>query len=183
MATCQRYNCDELPTYDVQLANCSIQRKGGSSQAIFIACGITVADPSDETEIQGLINSGDAWLIENVKIGLSKPTPETVAPVTSCGVDVVVNNVYTGTVFDAKVSDNNTDFWGVAAAGYGFGGLILKVCTTTGLTDMQIWVDAEISVSGGLVLPDTNSDVIRYEMDYTFKALSIETMAANPIFD
>ncbi len=183
MATCQQYNCDTLGTYESTLDNCSTIRKGGSSQAALIACGTTMADSSDEAELTALVAADNAWIIENVKIGLSVSSQDTVDPVTSCGTSKVVNNVYTGTLFSAVVSENNTEFINKLIAGYVVGGMILKICDTDGLAPMQIYIDAEVSFSGGLVLPDTNADVIRYEVNFTFKSNSIATVAANPYFD
>lgn len=183
MATCQSYNCDSLGSYDQTLDNCALFRKGGSSQIILLACGAELTDSSDEAEVEALIAAEQAWYLPNVKVGLSAPTPETVAPITSCGTERVVNNVYTGTLYDAKVSATNTAFINQLIAGYVIGGMILKVCDTDGLSPMQIYIDAEVSFSGGLVLPDTNSDIIRYEVNFTFKSNSIETPAGNPYFE
>lgn len=182
MANCNSYNCDSLGAFESTLDNCSTIRKGGASQMALLACGITMTDSSDEAELEGYVNAGTAWIIENAKIGLAAPSPETIDPVTSCGTVKVVNNVYTGTLYSAVVTQGNTEFINKLIAGYVVGGMILKICDTEDLAPMQIYIDAEISFSGGLVLPDTNSDVIRYEVNFTFKSNSIATVAANPYF-
>ena len=182
MANCNSYNCDSLGSFESTLDNCSTIRKGGASQMVLLACGVTMADSSDEAELTALINGDEAWEIENAKIGLSVSSQDTVDPVTSCGTTKVVNNVYTGTLYSAVVTSGNTTFINKLIAGYVVGGAILKICDTEGLASMQIYIDAEISFSGGLVLPDTNSDVIRYEVNFTFKSNNIETVAANPYF-
>lgn len=182
MATCAAYNCESLGTFDSTLEQCTTYRKGGISSIILIGCGQTLADATDEAEVEALINGGNAWLLENVKVGLDAPTQETQDPVTACGSAIVINNVYTGTLFAAQVNDNNTDFVNRLIGGYVVGGLIGRICDTEGLTDIQVYVDAEISFSGGLVIPNTNSEYIRYEVNFTFKSNDLAIQTANPIF-
>lgn len=183
MANCNSYNCDSLGSYDSTLDNCSPIRKGGSSQIALLACGTTMADSSSESELTALINADQAWILENVKVGLQVSSQDTVDPVTGCGTTRVVNNVYTGTLFSSVVTANNTEFINKLIAGYVVGGMIIKVCDTDGLATMQVYIDSEISFSGGLVLPETNADIIRYEVNFTFKSNSILTPAGNPYFD
>lgn len=132
--------------------------------------------------MQNLIDGGNAWILENVKVGLDAPSQETQDPVTACGSPIVINNVYTGTLFAAQVNSNNTEFINKLIGGYVVGGMIMKVCDTTGLSDIQVFVDAEISFSGGLVIPNTNSEYIRYEVNFTFKSNDLAVQNANPIF-
>ena len=47
----------------------------------------------------------------------------------------------------------------------------------------MIYVDAEVNFNGGLIVPDNNSELIRYELNFTFKSNAIETIAANPYFN
>lgn len=182
MATCAAYNCESLGTFDSTLEQCTTYRKGGVSSVVLIGCGQTLADPTDETEVQDLIDGGNAWLLENVKVGLDAPSQETQDPVTACGSPIVINNVYTGTLFAAQVNANNTEFINKLIGGYVVGGMIMKVCDTAGLTDIQVYVDAEISFAGGLVVPNTNSEYIRYEVTFTFKSNDLAVQNANPIF-
>lgn len=183
MANCASYNCESLGTYDQTLEQCTLFRKGGVSQMILIGCGQTLEDATDEAEVTALIAGGNAWYLPNVKVGWDAPSQETQDPVTSCGSPIVINNVYSGSLFDAKVSDNNTLFYNQLIGGYVIGGLILRICDTTGLTNMQVYVDAEVSFSGGLIIPNTNSEYLRYEINFTFKSTDILTQTANPYFD
>jgi len=183
MADCASYKCESLGTYDQTLEQCTLFRKGGVSKAILIGCGQTLADPTDEGEIEALILAGNAWYIPNVKLGWDAPSQETQDSVTACGSPIVINNVYSGTLFDAKVSANNTAFYNKLIGGYVIGGLILRICDTTGLSNMQVFVDAEVSFSGGLIIPNTNSEYLRYEINFTFKSTDILTQTANPYFD
>lgn len=183
MATCQSYNCDTLGSYDQTLANCTLFRKAGISEIILLACGVELTDPEDEAEIAALLAAEEAWYMPNLKVGIDAPSQETADPVTACGTQVVVNNVYTGQIFDAKVSATNTAFVNKLIAGYSIGGMLLKICDTEGLTPMMIYVDAEVNFSGGLVVPNTNSEYIRYEVNFTFKSNALETLDANPYFN
>jgi hypothetical protein len=174
MANCASYNCQSLSTWESTLDNCATYRAGGSSSIILLACDHTITDPTDLTAINAEIAAGRAWRMENVKVGFTPGSPETVAPVTSCGTERVINNTYSVTIFASQVSSDNTTFINALTSGYVIGGLMFGVCPTDGLTDMLIYADAEISFQGGLVLPDTNADVIRYEMTASFKG-NVET--------
>ena len=169
MANCAGYNCQSLETWESTLDNYATYRAGGSSSIILIACGATLTDPTSLTEIDALIAGGEAWRMENVKVGFSPQSPETVAPVTSCGTERVISNTYSATIFASQVSTSNATFINSLTSGYVTGGLMFGVCETDGLTDLLLFADAEISYQGGLVLPDTNSDVIRFEMTATWK--------------
>ncbi len=174
MATCATYNCNSLTEFESTLDNCATYRAGGSSSIILLACGHQITDPTDLAAIEAEIAAGRAWRMENVKVGLTPQTPETVAPVTACGTERVINNVYQVSIFASQVSSDNSTFINALTAGYVLGGIILGVCETTGLTDLLLFADAEVAVTGGLVLPDTNTDVIRYELTATFKTQGVE---------
>lgn len=169
MADCASYNCQTLNIFESTLANCATFRAGGSSSIILLACGHTITDPTDLEAIDADIAAGLAWRMENIKVGIAAGTPETVAPVTSCGTERVINNTYTATVFASQVSPENSEFVNALTSGYVLGGVIFGVCPTDGLTDMLLYVDAEVAAQGGLVLPDTNGDLIRYEFTLAWK--------------
>lgn len=170
MANCATYNCDSLVDHEVSNESCLGPRNGGSSQLIFVDCGITVTDPSDGVEIAALLASNDAYLVENVKAGIDAPSPVTIASTTSCGVERTINLDYTGTIEDYTVTETNTaDFWGPLAKGRTMGGLMLYLCEQDGYTNKIVWIDAEISVAGGLVVPNTNEEAIRYELTFAFR--------------
>lgn len=174
MANCATYNCQSLTTFESTLENCATYRAGGSSSIILLACGHQITDPTDLAAVEAEIAAGRAWRMENVKVGLAAQSPETVAPVTSCGTERVINNVYQATIFASQVSSDNSTFINALTSGYVLGGIMLGVCPTDGLTDLILYSDSEVAVQGGLVLPDTNSDVIRYEMTATFKTQGVE---------
>lgn len=170
MATCSNYNCDSLTDHEVSNESCLGPRNGGSAQLIIFDCGITVTDPTDGTEINNLINAGSAYLVENVKAGLDAPSPVTIPSVTSCGSDRVINLDYTGTIEDYTVTETNTSaFWGPLAKGRTMGAMMLYLCEQDGYANKIVWIDAEISFSGGLVVPNVNTEAIRYELSFAFR--------------
>lgn len=177
MAQCA-YNCDDLPAYDSALAGCTLTRSGGSSDIVFLLCGHGITDFSDGTQINAAIDAGTAKLLSNLKIGLAKGSPNTIDPVTSCGTSRVLNNTYTGTIFDAKVNETNGEYWNAVTAGYIFEGAILSNCTTEGQTDIAFVIENQISVSGSLVSPDVNTDLLRFEMDFTWTGTGAQIVAA-----
>jgi len=169
MANCASYNCQALSTWESTLDNCATYRAGGSSSILILACDHLITDITDLQAVNIEIAAGRAWRMENVKVGLNPGSPETVAPVTSCGTERVINNTYSATIYASQVSSSNATFINSLTSGYVTGGLAFGVCPTDGLTNMILYADAEVSYQGGLVLPDLSSDVIRFEMTATFK--------------
>jgi len=178
MANCNSYNCDSLGAYNSTFDNCSTFRTGGTSALVLLACGAILADPTDGTEINALIAAEQAWLIENVKVGIQAGTPVTVDPVTSCGTPKVIKNTYTMSVYDAKVDATNNDFWNQLINGYVVGGFIANICSTDRLDDIAIYVDAEVSFSGGLVNPYVNTELIRFELTATWNSVGYDVITA-----
>ena len=178
MATCSSYNCLSLGAYNSTLDNCSTFRTGGTSAIVLLACDHQITDPTDGTAILAEIAAGRAWLVENLKVGISAGTPVTVDPITACSTPRVIKNTYSGTIFDAKVDATNNDFWNQLTNGYVIGGMIMNVCSTDGLSDIAIYVDAEISFSGGLVQPDVNTDLIRFEVSFTWNSVGYDIITA-----
>lgn len=169
MASCVTYNCDNLTSHEASAESCLGPRNGGSAQLLWVECGVTVTDPTDGTEINNLITAGDAGLIENVKAGIDAPTPVTIASTTACGTERTINLDYTGTIEDYNVTEANTTFWGTLAKGRTIGGLMLYICEQDGYANKIVWIDAEITFSGGLVVPNTNEEAIRYELTFAFR--------------
>lgn len=178
MATCSSYNCLSLGSYNSTLDNCSTFRTGGTSAIVLLACDHQITDPTDGAAILAEIAAGRAWLVENVKVGISAGTPVTVDPITACGTAKVIKNTYTGTIYDAKVDATNNDFWNQLTNGYVIGGMIMNVCSTDSLADIAIYVDAEISFSGGLVQPDVNTELIRFEVSFTWNSVGYDVITA-----
>lgn len=170
MASCVTYNCDALVDHEVSAESCLGPRNGGSSQIIFFDCDAVPVDPSDGTEVLALIAANTAFLVENVKVGLDAPSPITIPSTTSCGTERTINLDYSGTIEDFTVTEVNVaDFWGPLAKGRTMGGLMLYLCEQDGYTNKIVWIDAEITVAGGLVLPNTNEEAIRFELTYAFR--------------
>jgi hypothetical protein len=102
--------CDEA-LLSHNLVNCNVYALGGSPAMIVGACGTTLADPSDATEIQALLEAGTATLIEDVRIALPAGAPVTVDSPIGCGLPIRINEDRTLTIFDANVTDENVDFF------------------------------------------------------------------------
>lgn len=174
MATCVSYNCSSLTDWEAVLESCSTFRSGGTQSVILLACDHQITDPTDLAAIEAEILAGRAWRMDGLKAGLTPQTPETIAPVTACGTERVINNVYQLAIYAAQVSPENAAFINILTAGHVIGGLIIGVCPTDNQTDILLYADNEISFQGGLVNPDTNSDAIRFEVTANFKTQGIE---------
>ncbi len=178
MANCASYNCQSLTTFESTLANCSTYRGGGSSSILLLGCGHTITDITDLAQVEAAIAGGTAWRMENVKVGVSPGSPETIAPVTSCGLERVINNTYTASIYAAQVDPDNAVFISALTSGYVIGGIAFGVCPTDSLSNIILYADREVSFTGGLVLPDLSSDVIRFEMTASWKGnltVSVDT--------
>lgn len=169
MATCASYNCQSLSTWESTLTNCSPYRAGGSSSILLLACNHQVTDITDLASVTAEIAAGRAWRMENLKVSIAPGSPETIAPVTSCGLERVINNTYTATIYAAQVDPDNATFVASLTSGYVIGGIAFGVCPTDGLTDIILYANKEVSFQGGIVLPDLSSDAIRFEMTASWK--------------
>jgi hypothetical protein len=55
---------------DHNLVNCNEYKLGGVSAILVGACGTELVDPSDEVEVQALIDAGTAKLIEDIRFAV-----------------------------------------------------------------------------------------------------------------
>ena len=83
-------DCDTASTY-----------LGGGSELILLKCGVNLADPSDETEVQALIDAGDLVRITKIAGGFDEPSAVTVDDPTACGTTITVN-------YDGKIKHRTT---------------------------------------------------------------------------
>lgn len=170
MATCVTYNCDSLVDHEVSNESCLGPRNGGASQIIFFDCGETPTDPTDGVEVAAIIAAGKGFLVGNVKTGLNAPEPVTIDSTTSCGTERTINLDYSGTIEDYTITESNSaNFWGPLAKGRTMGGLMMYICEQDGYANKVVWIDAEITVGGGLVVPNTNAEAMRYELTFAFR--------------
>lgn len=165
---CINYNCDTLEDHESFGSACQPPRQAGMSAAVFILCGSDIADPSDGTEINALIASGDAKLVEVVAIGIDSAEPQlsTVAA-TPCRAFQTLYVNYNGSITDLSFTQANMDFWTTLTEGFTVAGAILRMCPQDGYDDQSIWIDGEITFSGSPINTKDGTDTARFEMTFT----------------
>lgn len=161
--------CDEsLQSHG--LVDCDVYPLGGSPAMIVGACGTSLSDPSDETEIQALLDAGSAVLIENVRLGLPAGSPILLDSPVGCGSQQRVNEDRTLTIFDANVTDENVEFFDdlnnrkVAWA-------LIYLCDSNKVVFIN--PPQGITTSVQFVIPEQNNDYQRFEGTMSWRQKSI----------
>lgn len=171
MQNCVNYNCEELPDYEETLSECAAEgRLAGASGMYLIECGATLEDPGDQTELDALVDAGDAKFIPGVKIGFSAPSPIEVDSTTSCGTKKTINYNREFAGEDYKVTIANTTFWSTAKKRV-YGGVVLVECSTEGLDDVVTFIDAEVTITSYRDFPNTNEQLQKYVFGGKWKSI------------
>lgn len=165
MTDCYQYNCDDaLGTH--LLNDCNSTTRGGYRNVIFLECGHSITDPSDGASILAAIAAGEAHVIKNVKLGLPAPSPTQLDSYIANAPQIVASYEHGGTMMDQNVNDTNCVFYNNLYDGRSFGGIILH-----NADEGQVyWYDKETRFTGGLVHPDSKSEVERFESAFTFSS-------------
>lgn len=179
MAECLNYNCDELN--DHLPVDCEAFVNGGMPNAILLECGHTITDPSNATQITANINSGHAKLIKNISIDLPLRSAIKADNPVACKPQRVLNYDNTANLVDPNVNSNNIEFYEGVFGGRTFAGMILHECDA----DKVSWVDASMTVEGGLIKPKTNTEAQVFQGTASWRTKSIPTLHEVPagIFD
>lgn len=113
-------------------------------------------DPSNASEVQALIDSGDAVLLQGLKVGVPEATPITSPSMRSCSPEVTINYDRTITIIDANVEPGNVEFYNSLNNSTGFeaAGVLLYQCDA----DRCQFIDEPINFTGSLIVPDDNND-------------------------
>jgi len=117
-------------------------------------------DPEDATEIQALIDSGDAMYIPDVKVGISEPSPQEVARMRSCSPATVVNYDREFTLMDDDVSPVNVQAYNSinASKGVELLGILMHECGAQRAT----YIEERISLQGGRIVPDDDTETLQH---------------------
>jgi hypothetical protein len=166
---CLNYNCATLTEHEVSTLACKGPRPAGISSAVFILCSSTLVDPSDGTEINALITSGDAKLVENIRMGLGSGEVTQSPKVTACGLPQTLYVTYSGNITDYSFNQQNMEFWTTLTSGYTISGIIARLCPKSGFDDESLWMDGEVSFSGSPVIADTDEEAANFAITYQYK--------------
>ena len=174
MATCISYNCNPLEDHTVN--DCGQTMKGGGREAIVFTCDattVTADDYSDATTINADIASGKAVLFQEIKVGVSAPSPVDQGTTYIAGnAPKTVTYDWTGTWMDENVSAVNDSAYEVlnAASGFQAGAILLKLADEATNGQVIVPTSGGIQFKGGVVIPDDNTDDVHYEYSLAYKS-------------
>lgn len=151
---------------DDYLQNLCQDSYGGGGRHIIFFPNYVPTDPSDGVEIQEMINASEAVLIKEVKIGIPEPSPVTITPYISCQTDITANYDRTFTLMDQNVVSDNIDFYNSLKRRTTIAGVMIYECDAERVT----FIDADISVTGGRLLPDDNTDLQHFSLTGSWRA-------------
>jgi hypothetical protein len=166
---CADDGCASLPDYNETIETCgAVGRLGGASTLYLLFCGYGINDPGDTAEWDALVTAGKAARLSNIKLGMAAPSAIESDPTTSCGTKKIINYTRTAQVEDFKVTPDNTYFYSQAKK-RDFEGAAFVECTTSGLTALVTFIDADISLAAYRDLPNTNENLQKYVVEISWK--------------
>ena len=180
--SCPSYYCASLE--EQALSECGELLQGGGDQIVVFSCGNLPTDPTDGTEINNLIAAGDAILVQSVKFGIAKPSPQD-APVTVAG-QAPRTTTYerTGTLMDYNVNTLSDPLYESinSASGQVVGGILVHLAGEGAAETTCIYIAPSkgIVFKGGKVVPDDTAEPIRYEYDLFWKSQTDVQVVAAP---
>lgn len=165
---CINYNCDDLEPHTLN-EDCGDNLLGGLSDAVLFDCDTLMTDPSNGTQVLAEITAGRAWLVRNIKVGISPASPIEIDALKACGTQSLVTYNRSGTWIDGNVNTFNIEtFYNPIFRGRSFGGMILKECGSG--NDKITFIDAEITFRGDRIIPDNNNELQRFEGTFSWKS-------------
>ena len=182
---CINFNCDD-PLGEYVENNCGYTLPGGSNAGIFLECDSTLTDASDGVAILAEIAAGRATLITGANFTIEAPQPVIIPSKLACKPDSVSTYTRTSLYYNPNVSIENSVFHSTMFKGRKFGGLILYECGANNAGFNQVtWIDSQIIVTGGRILPGTNKEEQRYEGTISWESLTEPILAVTPtgVFD
>lgn len=139
---------------------------GGGSELILIKCGVNIADPSDESEIQAEIDAGNLLRITGIAGGFDEPSEVSVDDPTACGSTVTISYDRTLTWQDGKVSQAVVQWYNDLKL-TSFSGALLKECGQ----NRWNWVDVTVKLTSARTMPQKNSDIQLINGTLTWRSL------------
>lgn len=168
--------CDES-LLSHNLINCNEYKLGGVSSIIVGSCGTTLADPSDATEIQALLDAGTARQIDDIRFALPAGSPVTVDSPIGCGTSIRINEDRTATLFDANVTDENVDFWD-DVNNRRIAWILAYSCDSGKV--IYINPSVGITTSAQFIIPEQNNELQRFEVVFSWRSKSIPAQYPAP---
>lgn len=160
---CPSYCGDAFPEYTQP--ECNTKFKGGANQVVFLKCNTSFNTDLDAaamgTAINGLIDTGLAALISNVKFNYDAPSAVTAPSYVGCVPDTFATNDWSFTLVDRNVSAESRAFYQAIIDDFSgeIGGMLVYECAN----DRMQYIPMVLTLNGGPVFPDQDTDFFRYE--------------------
>ncbi len=161
---CVSYCDTSLLEHDLVL--CNEYKLGGVSAVIIGACGTELSDPSDAAQIESLISSGLARLIQDIRFSLPAGSPITVDSPIGCGTSIRINEDRTATLYDANVTDGNSGFYNDINQRK-ISWILAYLCDSDKV--IYITANAGITTSVAFIIPEQNNELQRYEATFSWR--------------
>lgn len=173
MATNPFLDCgDGWETYDGSICD---SFTSGIDAAILFKVGVdksdifTGSEPNetiDPVKVQALLDSGDAQIINGLRIGIDAPSAQTSDSYVACAPDTVSTYSRTLTWKDRKVTGVVTRFYNSinAASGFTVGSMLLHECAS----DRATYINALMNFQGGRVSPE-GKELQRFEFTVSWE--------------
>lgn len=152
------------------LVNCGEYKLGGVSGIIIGACGTELVAPSDENEIESLLNTQQAILIQDIRFALPAGSPISVDSPVGCGTSIRINEDRTATLYDANVTDTNSAFWN-DVNNRKVSWILAYLCDSNKV--VYITAPSGISTSAAFIIPEQNNELQRYEVTFSWRNKTI----------
>lgn len=132
----------------------------GGVRDLVLFFGDLPEDPANSTEVQALIDAGDAMLIPLVKVGLTEPSPVEQARMRSCSPPTIITYEREFSLMDDDVSPTNVIAYNSinASKGIELTGALLHECGAKRAT----FIDEAISLQGGRIIPDDDTGDLQH---------------------
>lgn len=121
----------------------------------------------DETKVQGLLDDGDARIIQGLRIGIDAPSAVTTDAYMACQTDTVVTYDRTLTLKDPKVTPQAVEFYNTinAASGFRIGSMLVHECAAERAT----YIDKVLAFNGGRISPE-GQELQRFEYTVSWQS-------------
>lgn len=172
---CVSYCDSDLLPHDIVL--CNEYKLGGVSAIIVGKCGVVLVDPSSETEVDALLASGDAIIVQDIRFAVPAGSPVTVDSPIGCGTSIRINEDRTATLYDANVTDTNNEFWN-DVNNRRIGWILAYMCDSGNV--LFINPPVGITTSANFILPEQNNELQRYEVTFSWRDKNIPSQHPAP---
>lgn len=176
------YNCASIGNHTPN--DCGDEILSGYSQLILLRPGHGITSFTNASQYTTALNNGTAIMVREVRMGFDAPSPIEIEPNVSGAPPKVVNYDRTAPVKDGNVSAANDEWYSDADTGQVFAGFVAYSESDPDAPRVRV-VTGRVTMVGGLIAADTDSETERYEHTLKWKSKRGPVMYDAPtgIFD